>query len=118
MKNKNGRRSVVDDIERRPEAVGRGRGIPAVGDRDAVRAAGLAERVVPVAQRLSPADGRRVLRADAAAHRQARRPLPPRQIEHDADIAALAHAARRASCSRQAPHRSTGPSVSISGRER
>ncbi len=81
------------DVERRPEAVG-GRGrIAAVRHRDAARTARIAEHLLPVAQRLRPPHGRRVLGADPAAHGQRARPVPARQVEHNADVAPLAHAA-------------------------
>ena len=82
------------DIERRPETIGGRRCVPAVRDRDAARAIRLAQGDSPVAQRLRPADGRGVLGAYAAAHRQRAGAIAPRQVEHNADIAALAHAAR------------------------
>ena len=83
------------DVERRPEAVGGGGRFTAVRDRNAPRVArtGLQHFAV-IDQRLRPAHGRRVLRADTAAGRQHARPFASRQVEDDADIAAIAHAAR------------------------
>ena len=52
-----------------------------------------------------PADGRRVLCADAAADRQGTGPGWSRQIEHNADIAAFAHAA--------GPHHARGKGLGV-----
>ncbi len=93
MKKSSGRSLGGRDIERRPESVGRGRCIPAVGDRDTARILRLAERAVPVAQRLGPASRRRVLGTDPPAHGQRAGPLAARKVEHHTDVAAFAHAA-------------------------
>ena len=54
----------------------------------------VAQNLGSILQRLRPTDDRRVLRADAAARRQHARTLATRQIEHDADVATFADAAR------------------------
>jgi len=86
------------DVERGPEAVGRGRGVAAVRHGDAACGLRVAEDARTVDERLRPADRRRVLRADAAAAGQQARArrfgLAARQAHDDADVAALAHAAR------------------------
>src|SRR6266508_3735978 len=43
---------------------------------------------------LRPADGRRVLRADVARHRENDRAVPVRKIADDSDIASVAESAR------------------------
>ena len=82
------------DRQRRPETVGRDRRLAAQNDADRAVIVGIAQRLGAVFDRLRPASGRGVLRADAAAHRQRRGSVGIGVIEHDADIAPVRIAAR------------------------
>ena len=76
------------------------------------------QHVAPIADRLRPAGGGRVLRADAAAHRQTLTPPRLGKVEHDADIAAVAEGPRSARSGPAAASSRLTPSASMSGRER
>ena len=82
--------------ERRPEAVGGHRRLSAQREGNAAIPAALAQLVAMIGDGLRPPRRGRVLRADVASHRQDRRPGPPRQVAHDADVAAITEAARAA----------------------
>ncbi len=80
------------NVERRPEAVRRGRRLAAVRYADAPRHGRILEHAGAIAQRLCPPGRRRVLRADAAAGRQQARPVTVRPVDDDADVTAARHA--------------------------
>jgi hypothetical protein len=80
------------DGQRRPEAV-RATSVAAEHDRDGLRVRFAFQNGAIIFDRLRPARGRRVLRADAARHRQRRHAARIWEVEHDADVAPVRIAA-------------------------
>ena len=78
------------DVERRPEAVGGARGVPAQHHGNAARVGGVPQRLMPIANRLCPAGGWGVLCPDAATRGQHGRAGVAGEIEHHPDVAAAA----------------------------
>jgi hypothetical protein len=81
------------DVQRRPESVGGGGGIPAQHHGDAVRVSRVLQPLVVIADRLGPARRGRVLRAHAPAGRQHARAAASGQVEHHPDVAATTEGA-------------------------
>ncbi len=88
--------------QRGPKAVGRHGSIATEHHADRAVKAAIAQHVLGVFDRLRVTRGGRILRADAAAHRQRRGAFAIRVVENDADIASVRIAAgtahRRAQC--------------------
>ena len=82
--------------ERRPETVGRDRGIAAEGDADRASPTLVVERIAMVGDRLRPARRGRVLRSHVAGHRQHDRTVAIGQVADHADVAPVGEAARSA----------------------
>ena len=94
------------------------RGVAAEHDRRSRRhSASSPSTFAIIVDRLRPAGGRRILRADAAAHRQRRAAVRVRIVEDDADIAPVRIAAGAAHAEPSASSSGT-PSESSIGRER
>ena len=95
MKNRTGRRCVVAIVSADQKPLVAHEASPPCATAMLPRDVLVVQDLRAILQRLRPADGRRVLRTDAAAGGQHARDLRVRgKIEHDADVAAFADAAR------------------------